>query len=320
MRVIRSLHSVRVRRPLCLAMGVFDGVHLGHQAIVSTAVNMAEKDGVAAAVLTFDPHPDDVLSPAGAPPLLTTTEEKLDLLRSLGVQVVIIVPFTRSFADTPAEEFIAEVLGKRLRACYAVVGESWRFGARGKGNLRLLQTMGARIGFQVCGVGRVKHAGQLVSSTRIRALLSRGHVSAANALLGRPYHIRGEVVAGAGRGQTLGFPTANLSTPPEKLLPADGVYACMAGVRKLLPAVASIGVRPTFERGGERRVEVHLLDPRRPPQLLGRRLHIQLIARLRGERRFSSAEALVRQMQADCQRARQTLAGKPLARRPPRTR
>jgi len=323
MRLIRGLQGVCVRRPLCLAMGVFDGVHLGHQAIVRTAVKMAGEGGRGAvpAVLTFDPHPDIVLSSHGAPSLLTTTDEKIALLGSLGIELVIVVEFTRAFADTPAEEFVAEVVGKprpgrRSRACCAVVGEGWRFGAGGKGDLRMLREMGAALGFEVRAVGRVRRAGQLVSSTRLRTLLAHGHVSAANALLGRPYQVSGEVVAGDGRGRALGFPTANLRLPPEKLIPADGVYACLArgqgpgagGQGGLRPAVASIGVRPTFGRAGERRVEVHLLEHRGPPELLGRRLCVQFMARLRGERRFPSAEALVRQMEMDCRRARQALA------------
>ncbi len=311
MRLIRGLQGVRVRRPLCLAMGVFDGVHLGHQAIVRTAVKMADGGGTGAvpAVLTFDPHPDMVLSPRGAPSLLTTTDEKIALLGSLGIKLVIVAEFTRAFADTPAEEFISQVVGKCLRACCAVVGEGWRFGAGGKGDLRVLRKVGAALGFEVRAVGRVRRAGQLVSSTRVRTLLAHGHVSAAKALLGRPYQVSGEVVVGDGRGMALGFPTANLRLPPEKLIPADGVYACLAGGRgELAPAVASIGVRPTFERAGERRVEVHLMGHRRPPELLGRHLCVQFLARLRGERRFASAEALVRQMEMDCRRARQALA------------
>jgi len=331
--VIRGLPGVRVRRPLCLAIGVFDGVHLGHQAIVGTAVKMAGEGGRGAvpAVLTFDPHPDMVLSPHGAPALLTTTDEKIELLRALGIELVIVVEFTRAFADTRAEEFIAEVVGKRLRACCAVVGEGWRFGAGGKGDLRMLRQMAAALGFGVRAVGRVRRAGQLVSSTRVRTLLSHGRVSAAKALLGRPYALSGEVVAGDGRGRALGFPTANLRVAPEKLIPADGVYACLARVKRpgaggqgcLRPAVASIGVRPTFERAGQRRVEVHLLEGGGVPDaalrgseatslgstsLLGGVIGVQFIARLRGERRFPSAEALARQMEMDCRRAQRALA------------
>ncbi len=310
MRVLRGLPKMPPRRRLCLAMGVFDGVHLGHRAIIAAAVESARRRGrgAAPALLTFEPHPEAVLSPTGAPPLLTTTEEKLSLVRGLGVEMVIILEFTRSLADTSAEEFTREVLGQRLRAGYAVVGEGWRFGAGGKGDLRLLQRVGREVGLHVRGVKRVRRRGEPVSSTRIRRLLQKGGVRAAGALLGRPYQLRGEVVSGDRRGRTLGFPTANLRLPAEKLIPADGVYACLAGLRKLRPAVASIGVRPTFERDGERRVEVHLLDIPRPRELLGRILTVQLIARVRGERKFSSAEALISQMKADCRQARRVLA------------
>ncbi len=308
MRVLRGLPETPPRRRFCLALGVFDGVHLGHQAIIAAAVEMARRYRGLPALLTFEPHPDALLSPEGAPPLLTTTEEKIALVRGLGVKAVVILPFTRSLADTAAEDFARDALGRRLRACGAVVGEGWRFGARGEGNLSLLRRVGREMGMHVRGVKRVRARGGLVSSTRIRRLLAGGKVTEANALLGRPYQLRGEVVSGEQRGRTLGFPTANLSLPAEKLLPADGVYACLAGLRKLRPAVASIGVRPTFERRGERRVEVHLLEPPRPRDLLGRALTVRLAARLRGERRFPSVEALVFQMEADCRRARRVLA------------
>lgn len=316
MRVVRGL-ARRRGRPLCLAIGAFDGVHLGHQAILREAVALArECDGLPAA-LTFEPHPDAVLSPAGAPPLLTTLEEKLALLREMGLAVVMVAPFTRSLADTPPDTFVQEILLGWLHACCVVVGKRWRFGAGGRGDVALLEEIGRKAGLRVRGVEPVICGGRIVSSTRIRALLQRGRIAEANALLGREYCLQGEVVPGDGRGRQLGFPTANLLLPGGKLIPADGVYACLARTgsgrstassSSWHPAVASIGVRPTFEQAGERRVEIHLLSPPRPRELRGHWLAVRLVARLRRERRFPSAAALVAQMQRDCEQARQILS------------
>ena len=308
MRVLRGLVGVKTRRPLCLAMGVFDGMHVGHQAIVAEAVRIAAATGSVPAVLTFDPPPDSVLSPEGGPPLLTTTEEKLSLMRAAGIRVAVVAEFDRGVADTPAEEFVRRVLVEQLRARCLVVGEGWRFGAGGRGTSSLLERMAGEAGFGVSVVPPVLLKGRKVSSTRIRSWLLRGRVSEAAEGLGRAYRLGGEVVSGAGRGRQLGYPTANLATPEEKLVPGDGIYACEAGVRCLRPAVASIGVRPTFEADGGRRVEVHLLDQRRRVELLGRSLRVDFVERLRGERRFRNAEALVQAMGKDCAEARRLLS------------
>ena len=307
MRVIGGLAGLRVPQPLCLAMGVFDGVHVGHQAIIAAAVKLAGRRG-APAVLTFDPHPDAVLSREGAPQLLTTAGEKLDLLRRVGVKVVVVVEFTRSFASIPPVDFIERLLADQLKACCVVVGEGWRFGAEGAGSPELLKKMARGLGFRVKVVPAVKVGGVIASSTRIRRLLQQGRVASARGFLGRDYHLSGEVVSGDGRGRQLGFPTANVSPPAEKLIPAEGVYACYAGLRALRPAVTSIGVRPTFGPAGPRRIEVHLLESPRPPRLLGRRLRVAFVERLRGERRFASPGALTAQMRCDCDRARWLLS------------
>ncbi len=302
MRVIRGLDR-RLRRPLCLALGVFDGLHLGHRKVIDTAVSWARRGPLAVGVLTFDPHPDTIINPSGAPHLLTTTEEKLALLRELEVNIAVIAGFTRQLAHMPAERFVRDVLVRGLRARRIVVGEGWRFGAGGAGSSEVLRVLGGELGFQVSVVPPVSVKGREVSSTRIRRLLLRGRLEAANELLGRPYGMAGCVVAGAGRGRDLGFPTANLDVPTTKLIPADGVYACLAGLRKMRPAVAYIGTRPTFEEAGDRRVEVHLLEPPRRAMLRGRQLRIRMIARLRGGREFASAQALAAQMERDSVRA-----------------
>lgn len=311
MRVLCGLRGLDDPRPLCLAIGVFDGVHLGHQAIVRTAVERARAYGGTSAVLTFEPHPDAVLRPERAPLLLTTTEEKLALLRSLGVRLVVLAPFDPALASTPAEAFVRLALGQDLRARCVIVGQDWRFGARGTGTPGLLRRMAPEFGFRVSVVAPVLVGGRRVSSTRIRALLTKGQVGAAARCLGRWYEVAGAVVAGEGRGRRLGFPTANVAPPPGKLLPADGVYACWSGTGRLRPAVASIGVRPTFEEAGERRLEVHLLEARPRASLLGRKLRVRFAARLREERRFGSEQELVRQMEGDARQARLALALQP---------
>ena len=296
-------------------MGVFDGVHLGHQAIIASAVKLAGPAGAPAA-LTFDPHPDVVLNPRKPLALLTTTEEKLRLLRSLGVRVVIVADFTRGLADMRAEEFVARVLVEQLRARCIFVGEGWRFGAGGKGDVDLLKRSGARCGFRLKVLPSVTVAGGKVSSTRIRRLLCQGRVTAARECLGRWYELTGTVVTGEARGRLLGYPTANLSPSPEKLAPADGVYACYAGIRRLRPAVTNIGRRPTFGAGGPRRIEVHLLEElpflrarsKCDHDLVGRLLRVVFVERLRAERRFASPEGLVSQMKRDCLRARRVLS------------
>jgi len=305
-RVTRGVDK-KLRRPLCLAVGVFDGVHVGHREVIGAAVKMAAGGDLVPAVLTFEPHPDAVLNPQGAPPLLTTTEEKVALLRDLGVELTVLARFDRKLADVPAETFVEDVLVARLRARCIVVGENWRFGAGGRGTPGLLRRMAKASGFQVTVVPRVCARNRKVSSTHIRDLLAAGQVKRAGELLGRCYGLLGRVVLGDGVGRRLGFPTANLEMSAEKLIPADGVYACRSGQRLLRNAVAYIGRRPTFAGGGERRVEVHLLDHDGRTDLHGRCLRSELVERLRGDRRFSSERALVGQMARDCRRARVVL-------------
>jgi riboflavin kinase/FMN adenylyltransferase len=305
-RVLRGLDR-RLRRPLSLALGVFDGIHLGHQRVICASVREAVRTQSLAAVLTFEPHPDAVLDPKGVPALLTTTDEKLALLQSLGIQLAVLADFDRKLADMPADHFVHEILVNQLRARCVVVGEKWRFGEGGKGTPALLHQLSHRLGFRPLVVPSVTVAGAKVSSTRVRSLLAKGRVGAARQLLGRPYQLAGRVVSGAGLGRKLGYPTANLQAAPEKLVPADGIYASWAGRRRLHPAVAYVGARPTFESGGVRRIEVHLLRDARGAELLGRRLRIEFVQRLRADRKFSSPEALVAQMARDCGRARRVL-------------
>ncbi len=308
MRVIHGLPRRRLRRPLSLAIGVFDGVHLGHQAIIRAAFELGRPHALLPSVLTFDPHPDSVLRPGGGPPLLTTIEERLKLFDSLGVDTVIVARFDRVLASTPPEDFVRDILVGKLRARCLTIGRGWRFGAQGKGDASLLAELSPRYGFVFCSCPPVTADGLVVSSTLIRSLVAEGAVKEAIRYLGRPYQLSNVVQAGDRRGRRLGFPTANLAPPPQKVIPADGVYACWAGVSRWSPAVASVGVRPTFGQEAERRVEVHLLDQPRPPRLLGRRLRVAFVARLRDERRFPSPEALREQVTVDVEGARSLLA------------
>ncbi len=297
-------------RPLCLALGVFDGVHLGHRQVIGTTVKLAQGHDVIPAVLTFDPHPSAIVDPRGAPPLLTTTDEKLQLLKGLGVGMTIVAEFNQTLANLSAREFVEEILVKKLRARCVVVGEQWRFGAKGQGTPALLRKLAREFGFGVTMAPRVLINGRKVSSTRIRELLLRGRVSEASELLGRPYSLEGMVIPGDGLGTELGFPTANLSLAPEKLIPADGIYAGWAGVKRRWPAVIYIGARPTFGHSSERRIEVHLLEHGERVALLKRWVKAEFVARLRSDKRFATPEALVRQIRCDCDEAWKALKGR----------
>jgi riboflavin kinase/FMN adenylyltransferase len=284
------------RRPRRIAVGEFDGVHVGHRAVISGCDT----------VLTFEPHPLVVLHPQAAPRLLTSLEVKAELVAELGVQEMVVVDFDQRFARRSAREFIDEVLVGRLSATHVAVGENFRFGHRATGNASLLAADGR---FSTRVVALVAMDGEVVSSSRIRALVAAGEVEAAGRLLGRPFRLRGEVVAGDGRGRTLGYPTANIVPDRALVCPGHGVYAARVLDGELAGAIAavSVGVRPTFG-GGAVLVEAYVLD--RSADLYGRRLTLEFIARLRGELRFDSAQQLVEQMHQDVRRTRELLASR----------
>lgn len=300
-----ELGSYRQDAPLEVALGFFDGLHLGHQRIVARAVEIARERARRAALFTFRHHPMRILRPAQAQPLLTTFEEKVDLLAETGIDDIIWLEFTTDFSQLSPEEFARDFLLARLHARGVVAGFNYRFGHGARGDVQTLTHLGHRLGFDTDVVSGLDVDGQMVSSTRLRALVADGDVVGAGRLLGRPYSAVTEAVHGRGRGRTIGFPTANLSVPPDKLLPADGVYAARVRVGGTLhDAVANIGVRPTF--GQSRRVlEVHVLDF--TGDLYGRQIEIAFVDRLRGERKFDSVNALVAQISRDVDRARQLL-------------
>jgi riboflavin kinase / FMN adenylyltransferase len=310
MRVIRHLghHPKRLGR-VVLTLGNFDGVHLGHQAILGTALDVAHREAARAVVLTFEPHPMAVLVPDRAPPIIQPLHDRLLTLRRLGIDVTVVQRFTRRFAALEPEAFIHDFLLANLDLVHVVVGYNVNFGRHRAGSAETLQRDGARHGFGVDVVGPVLAGEEQVSSSALRDRLAQGAVAEARRLLGRPYALRGRVVAGDRRGRTMGFPTANLHVRSGVLLPADGVYAVVAEVGgRRWPAVLNIGVRPTF--GGRRRtVEVHLLDF--DQDLYGHWLVVHAIERLRGETSFAGVDALRAAIEADVERARRVLAGSP---------
>ncbi len=293
--------------PLHLALGVFDGVHLGHQAVIARAVDAASRDGGLAGVLTFDPHPIRVIAPAKAPSaLLETLEHKAQVMNHLGVQLLIPLHFDQELAAMEAAEFIAKLLTANVRTI--AVGEDWRFGHHRSGDVTMLQNESAIHGFRLEAVPPVMHEGERISSTRIRQAIRDGNLVSAEQMLGRPFTVTGNVVEGKKLGRTIGFPTANLRTVDAQL-PPSGVWV----VRARLPdgshvgGVANIGVCPTVG-GTTRSLEVHLLDFQ--GDLYGKNLEIQFLNYLRPEAKFPSIEALRVQIQSDTNTAREILKGK----------
>jgi riboflavin kinase/FMN adenylyltransferase len=289
-----------------LTLGNFDGVHRGHQALVSAVVDEAERRSGTAVVLTFEPHPARILSPERAPQALMTVEQKAEVLGSLGVERVVALSFTALLSQRTPEEFAAIVLRDTVGAVLLAVGPDFGFGRGRSGNLETLKRLGPSLGFEVVTVPAVIQGGAPISSTRIRERLNAGDVGEAAALLGRRFFVDGRVVQGDGRGRTLGIPTANLELVNEQL-PKPGVYACWCRVGTdggLLRSVVNIGTRPTFG-GGQSLLESHLLDF--DADLYGRSLRIEFAARLRDERRFPDAAALITQIGADKEAARRHL-------------
>ena len=289
-----------------VTLGNFDGVHRGHQALVAAARERARAGSGTAVVLTFDPHPARILSPARAPAALMTIQQKGEILRDLGVDRLAVLPFTAELANRTASDFARTVLFQTLEARVVVVGEPFRFGRGRAGNVETLRTLGDDLGFEVVAVPPVLLGGVPISSSRVRAALEIGDVEAAEDLLGRPFFVDGEVVHGAARGRSLGFPTANVSSENE-ILPSAGVYACWSeaeGQGGRTPAVANVGRRPTFGSGALG-LEVHLLGW--SGELYGRRIRVAFASRLRAEREFPSAGALVEQIQNDVRDARRVL-------------
>jgi riboflavin kinase / FMN adenylyltransferase len=287
------------RRPRRVAVGEFDGVHLGHRAVIG------DRD----TVLTFDPHPRAVVAPDAAPKLITPLPVKADIVAGLGVRELVVIPFDGEFAKQTAQEFIDDILVGTLGAEEVSVGENFRFGNKAKGDVDLLR---AQTAFTTSVAEMVEVDGEIVSSTHIRGLIVAGAVAKAARFLGLPYHLRGIVQHGDKRGRTLGYPTANLVPDNALVYPGNGVYACRAAVQgadgewSWYPAAVSIGVRPTFVTGRGVLIEAYLAGFE--GDLYGAELRLAFLARLRGEKRFDSVDALVEQMHHDVERTRELAA------------
>ncbi len=283
--------------PVCLAIGVFDGVHLGHQAVLRRAWDDAKSLGGTAVAITFDPHPVKILRPQSAPRLLTSTPHKLQLISQLGFSFALVIPFDEKMATTTAEDFLTSLHHPTRQLAEIVVGCGWAFGKNRHGSVQLIRDVGVRQGFRAVEIPSVESDGQLVSSTRIRRAIEEGDFESAAACLGRPYAILGTVIPGKQLGRTLGFPTANLRAHSEQF-PPNGVYAVLATVAgKQILGVANIGVRPTIESQGERVLEVHLLNF--DQNIYGQDIEVTFVSLLRDEQTFASSEALKSQIQKD---------------------
>ncbi len=299
--------------PSVVTIGVFDGVHRGHQRVVRRAVEVAAQLRLPVVVVTFDPHPDEVVRPGCHPPFLCSARRRAQLLAGLGAEAVCVLPFTREFSRLSPDEFVRAVLVDRLHAARVVVGEDFRFGHRAAGDIGLLTELGAKYDFVAEGEPLLADDGVRISSTGIRAELAAGDVAAAARDLGRPHRVEGVVVRGMQRGRALGFPTANTETLPHTAVPADGVYAgwltALGADREDLqrwPAAISVGTNPQFN-GTERTVEAYALD-RDDLDLYGSHAAVDFVARLRGQERFGSVDELIAQMHRDVDAARVLLS------------
>lgn len=280
-----------------LTIGVFDGVHRGHQEIIGHTVKRARDLGMQSVVVTFDPHPSEVVRPGSHPAVLTQPGRKAELVEMLGADGLCVIPFTPEFSRLSPEQFVHDVLVEHLHAALVVVGENFRFGHKAAGDEALLTRLGRTFGFGVEEAALVSNNGTVFSSTYIRACVDAGDVVAAAAALGRPHRIEGVVIRGDQRGRELGFPTANLLTGQSTAIPADGVYAAWLVRRgQSYPAAVSIGTNPTFS-GRERRVEAYVLDF--DADLYGERVGLDFVAHLREMRRYDTIEPLIAQIEQD---------------------
>jgi riboflavin kinase/FMN adenylyltransferase len=300
--------------PSAVTIGVFDGVHRGHQRIVARASEVAVTNRLPLVVVTFDPHPDEVVRPGSHPPLLCTLRRRVQLLSELGADAVCVLPFTLDFSRLGPDEFVRAVLAERLHARRVVVGANFRFGHRAAGDVALLAELGEKYDFSAEGVPLLTEDGVTISSSSIRDLVAAGDVAGAARDLGRPHRVEGVVVRGAQRGRTLGIPTANLETPRYTAIPADGVYAgWLASLdengnqTQRWPAAISVGTNPTFD-GQHRVVEAYALD-RDDLDLYGVHVAVDFAARLRGMAKFDSVDELIAQMRLDIDQARVLVNG-----------
>jgi riboflavin kinase / FMN adenylyltransferase len=308
MQVVRGQGALPLpNEPSVVTVGFFDGVHLGHREVLRGTVSEARARGIRSIAVTFDRHPREVLTPADVPRLLTTVERKARLIATTGIDVLVVLEFTQRFSEVPAEDFVREILVGGLHAVHARMGVNFTFGHRARGTVETLQQMGQAYGLTAEGVGLVEADGRTVSSSSIRSALSAGDLAWPQRGLGRRFVLDGEVVAGAGRGHDLGYPTANLRTLPRLLLPGQGIYAGAAerSDGRRYPAAIDVGTNPTF--GVEPlHVEAFLLDFE-GEELRGEPLAVEFWERIRDEERFDEVDDLVRAIAADVERTRRAV-------------
>ena len=301
MKIFHGTENANIVRPTVLTLGVFDGLHLGHQLIMQTVADRARAADAVPTAITFDPHPRAVLHPESAPPLLQTLDQRLANFDVLGIEQAIVIPFDREFAAQPAENFLRDIVHERLHAKEVYLGKGFAFGKGRGGNIDLLRKMSEELGFFADEVPEVQLRGKRISSSAIRKLLDTGRINLARRMLGRPYGVEGLIIRGDRRGHTIGFPTANLH-PHNRVIPKYGVYATATLVggawRK---SITNIGVRPTFEKDSEPSIETYIFDF--DGDLYGDVLRVRFLHRIRDERKFSGVDELKAQIGRDTQRA-----------------
>src|SRR5678815_2199976 len=301
MKIFHGTENANILRPTVLTLGVFDGLHLGHQKIMRTVVERAKAVNSHPTAITFDPHPRAVLHPESAPPLLQTLDQRLANFEVLGIEQAIVIKFDRDFASNPAEDFLRDIIHDRLHAKEVYLGKGFAFGRERGGNIDLLRKMSSELGFFADEVDEVRLRGNRISSSKIRELLAGGKVNLARRMLGRPYGVEGVIIRGNRRGHTIGFPTANLH-PHNRVIPKFGVYATATLVDGTWRrSVTNIGVRPTFGADFEPSIESYIFDFDR--ELYGDVIRVRFLHRIRDERKFNGIEELKAQIQKDTARA-----------------
>lgn len=301
MRLFHGTENAAIARPTVLTLGVFDGLHLGHQLIMKTVVERARAASAVPTVITFEPHPREVLHPDSAPPLLQTFDQKIEALGVLGIEQTIVIHFDKAFSQIRAKDFLRDVVMQRLHAKEVYLGRGFAFGHNREGNIDLLRNVSSRLGFVADEVPEVGLRGQRVSSSRIRELLLKGRVNLARRMLGRPYGVEGSVVHGAERGAQIGFPTANIH-PHNRVIPRGGVYVTATLIDgQWRRSVTNIGTRPTFENGSASSVETYVMNW--SGDLYGDVVRVRFLHRLRAEKKFGSIDELRSQITRDVNRA-----------------
>lgn len=301
MKIFHDLNNANILRPTCLTLGVFDGLHLGHQRIMQTVVERAKSTNTTPTVITFDPHPRSVLSPQNAPPLLQTLDQRLAAFEFLGIGQAIVIRFDQEFAAIDADKFLRETVHERLQAKEVYLGKDFTFGKNRGGNIELLRRISNELGFFADEVPEVQLRGNRISSSKIRRFLQEGKVNLARRMLGRPYGVEGQIIHGFQRGRTIGFPTANLK-PKNRVVPKYGVYATATLIGdQWRRSITNVGVRPTFENETEPSVETYIFDF--DADLYGDSLRLRFLHRIRDERKFNGIDELKAQIQKDCNMA-----------------